>query len=101
MLKDLKKNLISDQEIRLAKKLLNTQEELLLETHEDYSNYLEKYLVYQKKIEKLPARIKKRNSVTPRQLLNLTKRFFVNSKFVFVYLGPKTRTKKLEKALSF
>jgi len=101
MLKDLKKNLISDKEIKLAKKLLNTQEELSLETHEDYSNYLEKYLVYQKKIDKLPARIKKRNSVTSRQLLNLAKRFFINSKFVFVYLGPKTKTKKIERLLTF
>lgn len=101
LLKDLKTNLISEKELKLAKKLLNTQEELLLETHEDYATYIEQYMVYFKKFEKLPARIKKRNNVTSRQLLNLSKRFFINSKFVFVYLGPKKRSNKLEKMLTF
>ena len=101
LLKDLKTNLISEKELKLAKKLLNTQEELLLETHEDYATYIEQYMVYFKKLEKLPARIKKRNNVTSRQLLNLSKRFFINSKFVFVYLGPKKRSNKLERMLTF
>jgi len=100
-LKDLKTNLISEKELKFAKKLLNIQEELLLETHEDYATYLEKYMVYGKDLEKLPARIKKRNNVTSRQLLNLSKRFFINSKFVFVYLGPKKHSNKLEKMLTF
>ena len=101
ILKDLKKNVVEKKELSFAKTLLNTQEELLLETQDDYSNYLEKYIIYNKDIEKLGVRKRKRNSVTDRQLLNLAKQTFVNDNFVFVALGPIKKSKKLLSLLRF
>ena len=66
----------------------------MLDTQDDYASYLQRYLVYGKKIEKLGVRREKRNKVTRRQILNLCKNLFVNNKFVFVGLGPLRNTKK-------
>ena len=96
MILNLKKELITENELKNATKLLNTQEQLMLDTQDDYASYLQRYLVYGKKIEKLGVRREKRNKVTRRQILNLCKNLFVNNKFVFVGLGPLRNTKKFK-----
>jgi len=99
MILDLKTKLVSEDELKNAKKLLNTQEELMLDTQDDYADYLQRYLIYGKKVEKLGVRKERRNKVTRRQILNLCKNLFVNNKFVFVALGPIKNSKILKKVL--
>ena len=100
IIKDLKQNLVTETELKFAKKLLNTQEELMLETQNDYASYLQRYLVYGKKIEKLGVRREKRNKITRQQIRNLCKKLFVNSNFLLVGLGPLKNSKKLKTAIS-
>jgi len=100
MIKDLKTKLVSEIEFKLAKKLLNTQEELMLDTQDDYASYLQRYLVYGKKIEKLGVRKEKRNAITRQKILNLSKKLFANNRFLFVALGPLKNSKKLKQILS-
>jgi predicted Zn-dependent peptidase len=100
IIKDLKQNLVTETELKFAKKLLNTQEELMLDTQNDYASYLQRYLVYGKKIEKLGVRREKRNKITRQQIRNLCKKLFVNNNFLLVGLGPLKNSKKLKTAIS-